>query len=199
MRSTSFISDRNTRRGTSSFPGLVSSSWTTCTRALGGEKERGERGREEGGEGEQGGKGGGREQACRWTASTLVRGQQLGGGQSSSCEDSLQKPRSWAHTVMLRPEPSVDYRTLGLAVALLEVLSRVRRPLAQLWDSQHDVDFFLSLQRQSIQDGGLSASDSAHISKKKKRRPGGSLPASGFRPRSTKTWVRKKAWPTAGQ
>ena len=141
MRSTSFISDRNTRRGTSSFPGLVSS-WTTCTRALGGEKERGERGREEGGEGEQGGKGGGREQACRWTASTLVRGQQLAGGQSSSCEDSPQKPRSWAHTVMLRPEPSVDYRTLGLAVALLEVLSRVRRPLAQLWDSQHDVDFF---------------------------------------------------------
>ena len=38
---------------------------------------RGERGREEGGEGEQGEQGGGREQACRWTASTLVRGQQL--------------------------------------------------------------------------------------------------------------------------
>ena len=55
MRSSSFISDRNTRCGTSSFPGLLFSSWTTCTRTLGGEKEGGERGREEGGEGEQGG------------------------------------------------------------------------------------------------------------------------------------------------
>ena len=63
-------------------------------------------------------------------------------GQSSSCEDGLQKPRSWAHTVILRPEPSVDYRTLGLAVALLGVLSRVRRSLAQMWGAQHDIDFF---------------------------------------------------------
>ena len=63
-------------------------------------------------------------------------------GQSSSCEDSLQKPCSWTHTVILRPEPFVAYRTFGLAVALLGVLSGVRRPLAQLWDAQHDVDFF---------------------------------------------------------
>ena len=59
------------------------------------------------------------------------------------------------------------YRTFGLAVALLGVLSRVRRPLAQMWDAQHDVDFFLWLERQSIQQGGLSASDAAHISKRK--------------------------------
>ena len=81
MRSSPFIPDRNTRCGTSSCPGLVSSSWTTCTRTLGvkrreereggkreerenreeggGKQERGlERGREEGGEGEQGGRGG---------------------------------------------------------------------------------------------------------------------------------------------
>ena len=89
--------------------------------------------------------------------------------QSRTCEESLQKPRSW-HTVILRPEPFVAYRTFGLAVALLGVLSRVRWPLAQMWDAQHDVDFFLWLQRQSIQEGGLSASDAAHISKKKKKR-----------------------------
>ena len=104
-------------------------------------------------------------------------------GQSSPCEDSLQKPRSWAHTVILRPEPSVDYRTLGLAVALLGVLSRVRRSLAQSWDAQHDVDFFLWPQGQK-----QTASDAGHISKKEEG-PRGSHSASGFRPRSAKKWV----------
>ena len=47
-------------------------------KSFGRRKGEGERGREAGGEGEQGEQGG-REQACRWTASTLVRGQQLAG------------------------------------------------------------------------------------------------------------------------
>ena len=82
--------------------------------------------------------------------------------QSRTCEDSLQKPRSWAHTVILRPEPFVAYRTFGIAVALLGVLSRVRSPLAQLRDTQHDVDFFLWPQGQK-----QTASDAGHISKKR--------------------------------
>ena len=48
--------------------------------------------------------------------------------QSSSCEASPHKPRSWAHTVILRPEPSVD-RTFGLTVALLGAVSGARKAL----------------------------------------------------------------------
>ena len=74
---------------TSSFPALASSSWTTCTRALGGEKERGERaGR--GRRGRRGRKGGG------W--SRLVAGLRQFLSESASCRrlmrGSPQKPRS---------------------------------------------------------------------------------------------------------
>ena len=68
---------------TSSFPGLPSSSWTTCTRAVGGKKERGERGREEGGEGKEGG----REEG----GSRLVAGLRQPSSESASCRRLMRR------------------------------------------------------------------------------------------------------------
>ena len=46
-------------------------------------------------------------------------------------EAKLVKHLCWSHMMVLRPKPSGGHRTIGLAVALLRVLSRLRRPLAQ--------------------------------------------------------------------
>ena len=51
-------------------------------------------------------------------------------------EAKLVKPLSWSHMMVLRPNPSGGHRTLGLTVAPLRVLSRLRRPLAQQWENE---------------------------------------------------------------
>ena len=45
-------------------------------------------------------------------------------------EASCVKPFCWAHMMVLRPKPSGGHRTIGLTVAPLRVLSRLRRPVA---------------------------------------------------------------------
>ena len=83
---------------TSSFPALASSSWTTCTRALGGEKERGERGREERGEErERGRKGGG------W--SRLVAGLRQPSSESASCRRLMRGQPAEASLVSTHRDP----------------------------------------------------------------------------------------------
>ena len=44
---------------------------------------------------------------------------------------------SWSHMKVLRPKPSGGYRTIGLTVAPLRALSRLRRPLAQKWENAY--------------------------------------------------------------
>ena len=48
--------------------------------------------------------------------------------------------------MVLRPKPSGGHRTIGLTVAPLRVLSRLRRPLAQQWDNEHDAPYFWGCQ-----------------------------------------------------
>ena len=43
------------------------------------------------------------------------------------------KALSWSHMMVLKPKPSGGHHTVGLIVAPLRVLSRLRRPLAQKW------------------------------------------------------------------
>ena len=111
-----------TRDVGSSFPGLPSSSWTTS----GGEKEREGGEREEREKREEGRR---VEQACRWTASTLGAILQLADvSRAARARPARRSLALWAHTVILRPEPSVD-RTFGLTVALLGAVSRARKAL----------------------------------------------------------------------
>ena len=55
-------------------------------------------------------------------------------------EASLVTPLCWVHMMVLRPMPSVGHRTTSLTVSLLRALSRLRRPLAQQWENDHDAD-----------------------------------------------------------
>ena len=57
-------------------------------------------------------------------------------------EAACVKPLCWAHMMVLRPKP----RTIGLTVAPLRVLSRLRRPLAQKWENEHDAAYFWGCQ-----------------------------------------------------
>ena len=61
-------------------------------------------------------------------------------------EAKLVKPLNWAHMMVLRPKPSGGHRTIGLTVAPLRVLSRLRRPLAQQWENEHDAPYFWGCQ-----------------------------------------------------
>ena len=61
-------------------------------------------------------------------------------------EAELVKPLSWSHMMVLRPKPSGGHRTIGLTVAPLRVLSRLRRPLAQKWENEHDAPYFWGCQ-----------------------------------------------------
>ena len=61
-------------------------------------------------------------------------------------EASCVKPLCWAHMMVLRPKPSGGHRTIGLTVAPLRVLSRLRRPFAQKWENEHDADYFWGCQ-----------------------------------------------------
>ena len=61
-------------------------------------------------------------------------------------EAELVNPLSWSHMMVLRPKPSGGHRTIGLTVAPLRVLSRLRRPLAQKWENEHDAPYFLGCQ-----------------------------------------------------
>ena len=61
-------------------------------------------------------------------------------------EAELVKPLSWSHMMVLRPKPSGGHRTIGLTVAPLRVLSRLRRPLAQQWENEHDAPYFWGCQ-----------------------------------------------------
>ena len=61
-----------------------------------------------------------------------------------------------AHTVVLRPKPSVNHRPIGLT-ASPRVRSRLRRPLAQDRETRHDADYFCSCQSQSLRPSGLAA------------------------------------------
>ena len=58
----------------------------------------------------------------------------------------LVKPLCWAHMMVLRPKPSGGHRTIGLTVAPLRVLSRLRRPLAQKWENERDATHFWGCQ-----------------------------------------------------
>ena len=53
-------------------------------------------------------------------------------------EAELVNPLCWPHMMVLRPKPTGGHRTIGLTVAPFRVLSRLRRPLAQKWDNDHD-------------------------------------------------------------
>ena len=55
-------------------------------------------------------------------------------------EASLVTPLCWVHMMVLRPMPSGGHRTTGLTVSPLRALSRLRRPLAQQWEKDHDAD-----------------------------------------------------------
>ena len=61
-------------------------------------------------------------------------------------EAKLVNQLCWAHMMVLRPKPSGEHRTIGLTVAPLRVLSRVRRPLAQKWENEHDAAYFWGCQ-----------------------------------------------------
>ena len=61
-------------------------------------------------------------------------------------EAKLVKPLNWSHMMVLRPKPSGGHRTIGLTVAPLRVLSRLRRPLAQQWENEHDAPYFWGCQ-----------------------------------------------------
>ena len=61
-------------------------------------------------------------------------------------EAKLSKPLNWSHMMVLRPKPSGGHRTIGLTVAPLRVLSRLRRPLAQQWENEHDAPYFWGCQ-----------------------------------------------------
>ena len=61
-------------------------------------------------------------------------------------EAKLIKPLNWSHMMVLRPKPSGGHRTIGLTVAPLRVLSRLRRPLAQQWENEHDAPYFWGCQ-----------------------------------------------------
>ena len=61
-------------------------------------------------------------------------------------EAKLVKPLSWSHMMVLRPKPSGGHRTIGLTVAPLWVLSRLRRPLAQKWENDYDTAYFWGCQ-----------------------------------------------------
>ena len=61
-------------------------------------------------------------------------------------EAELDKPLSWSHMMVLRPKKSGCHRTIGLAVGPLRVLSRLRRPLAQKWENEHDAPYFWGCQ-----------------------------------------------------
>ena len=58
----------------------------------------------------------------------------------------LVKPLNWSHMMVLRPKPSGGHRTIGLTVAPLRVLSRLRKPLAQQWENEHDAPYFWGCQ-----------------------------------------------------
>ena len=64
-------------------------------------------------------------------------------------EAQLVKPLSWSHMMVLRPKPSGGH-TIGLTAAPLRLLSRLRRPLAQKWENEHDAPVLLGLSRQSV-------------------------------------------------
>ena len=61
-------------------------------------------------------------------------------------EANLVKPSCWAHMIVLRPKHSRGRRTIGLTVSPLRVLSRLRRPLAQKLENDHDADYFCGCQ-----------------------------------------------------
>ena len=61
-------------------------------------------------------------------------------------EAKLVKPLNWSHMMVLRPKPPGGHRTIGLTVAPLRVLSRLRRPLAQQWENEHDAPYFWGCQ-----------------------------------------------------
>ena len=61
-------------------------------------------------------------------------------------EAKLVKRLCWAHMMVLRPKPSGSHNTLGLTVSPLRVLSRLRRPLAQKWENDHDAAYFWGCQ-----------------------------------------------------
>ena len=61
-------------------------------------------------------------------------------------EAKLVKPLSWCHMMVLRRKPSGGHRTIGLTVVPLRVLSRLRRPLAQKWENDHDAAYFWGCQ-----------------------------------------------------
>ena len=65
-------------------------------------------------------------------------------------EAKLIKPLNWSHMMVLRPKPSGGHRTIGLTVAPLRVLSRLRRPLAQQWENEARCALLLGLPRQSV-------------------------------------------------
>ena len=67
----------------------------------------------------------------------------------------LIKSLSWSHMMVLRPKPSGGHRTIGLTVALLRVLSRLRRPLAQKWENEHDAPHFWGFQGKACDRGRL--------------------------------------------
>ena len=61
-------------------------------------------------------------------------------------EASCVKPLCWAHMMVLRPKPRGGHRTIGFTVAPLRVLSRLRRPVAQQWENEHDAAYFWGCQ-----------------------------------------------------
>ena len=95
--------------------------------------------------------------------------------ESGSWEASTHKRRAWAHTVLLGPEPSLDHSTIGLTVAPLEVLSRVRWAPAETQKVQHDANDFCGCSGKACDRAAW-----AHYQK------GGREPPCSIWPRSTK-------------
>ncbi len=55
------------------------------------------------------------------------------------------KPERFAdllHLVVFLPKRDGGYRPIGLMISLFRVWSRLRRPLSELWEREHDEDFY---------------------------------------------------------
>ena len=102
--------------------------------------------------------------------------------------EALVKPLSCSHMMVLRPKPSGGHRTIGLTVAPLRVLSRLRRPLAQKSENDHDATYFWGCQGKACGPCRLGALD--HGGGSEGAAAVGGLPATGLAQVLRARWTR---------